>query len=229
MVDLSQSVPVRWPVHEVREGQFIRLEPLDPERHTNELYTAGHAGEEGQRIWDYLPYGPFADEAAMAAWHRTCAKAPDPQFYAVIDLRDGRAAGVCSFLRITPEHAVIEVGHIWYAPHLQRTFGATEAMYLLFCHVFDEFGYRRLEWKCNAANSKSRQAALRLGFTFEGIFRQHLVVKGRNRDSAWFSILDHEWPAVKAGMEAWLAAGNSDHAGRQIQSLAECRATAIVD
>jgi len=207
----------------------VCLEPLDPSRHTADLYAASHADAAGERIWDFLSYGPFAGEAAMAAWHRICAKAPDPQFYAVIDRRDGRAAGVCAFLRITPEHGVIEIGHIWYAPHLQRTVGATEAMFLMFRHVFEELGYRRLEWKCDAANGKSRQAALRLGFTFEGIFRQHLVVKGRNRDTAWFSIVDHEWPRVRAGIEAWLAASNRDPSGRQIRSLAGCREAVDVD
>jgi RimJ/RimL family protein N-acetyltransferase len=151
------------------------------------------------------------------------AASEDPLFYAVIDLRDGRAGGVASYLRITPEHGVIEIGHIWFGRTLQRTRAATEAIYLLARHAFDDLGYRRLEWKCNAANAASRRAAERFGFTFEGIFRQHQIVKRQNRDTAWYAMLDHEWPPIRAAFEAWLHGANFDAGGRQRRRLSEIR------
>jgi RimJ/RimL family protein N-acetyltransferase len=216
--DLHWS-PARRPDRSPIEGAHVRLEPVDPSRHQIGLFVA--AGEPA--IWDYLPYGPFEDEAALAAQLEANAASEDPLFYAIIDLRDGRAGGVASYLRITPEHGVIEIGHIWLGLGLQRTREATEAIFLLARHAFDDLGYRRLEWKCNAANAASRRAAERFGFTFEGIFRQHLIVKGRNRDTAWYAILDHEWPAIRASFEAWLDDGNFDEAGHQRRRLSELR------
>ena len=203
------------------QGALVRLEPIDPSRHQIGLFVA--AGE--PEIWQYLPYGPYTDEAALAAQLEASAASDDPLYYAIIDLRDGRAGGMASYLRITPDHGVIEIGHIWLGLRLQRTREATEAIYLLARHAFDDLGYRRLEWKCNAENAASRRAAERFGFTFEGIFRQHQVVKGRNRDTAWYAILDHEWPAVRAGFEAWLDDANFDGAGRQRRRLSELRST----
>jgi RimJ/RimL family protein N-acetyltransferase len=211
--------PARRPGRETLEGAYVRLEPVDPARHQIGLWVA--AGE--PEIWRYLPYGPWADEAALAAHLRSNAASEDPRFYAVVDLRDGRAGGVASYLRITPEHGVIEIGHIWFGKSLQRTREATEAIYLLARHAFDDLGYRRFEWKCNAANGGSVRAAERFGFTFEGTFRQHQIVKGENRDTAWFAMLDHEWPAIRAGFEAWLADDNFDEDGRQRRRLEELR------
>lgn len=215
------ELPRPWPRHIERLGQFIALEPLNACIHAPELFEAGHSGHDAFKIWDYLPYGPFEGLDAYRKWLLAVQSRPDPQFYALRDKCSGKASGVCSFLRIEPAHGVIEIGHIWYGPQLQKTSGATEAMFLLFEHVFDELGYRRLEWKCNAANKASRHAALRLGFSFEGIFRQHLVVKGRNRDSAWFSILDKEWPAVRKALSAWLEPSNQIN-GKQVRTLAQC-------
>jgi RimJ/RimL family protein N-acetyltransferase len=211
--------PARRPERTPLEGAHVRLEPIDPGRHQIGLWVAAEEPE----IWRYLPYGPYEDEAALAAQLAANAASDDPLFYAVVDLRDGRAGGVASYLRITPEHGVIEIGHIWFGRMLQRTRAATEAIYLLARHVFDDLGYRRLEWKCNAANDASRRAAERFGFTFEGIFRQHQIVKGQNRDTAWYAMLDHEWPAIRAGFEAWLDGANFDADGRQRRRLAEIR------
>jgi RimJ/RimL family protein N-acetyltransferase len=211
--------PPRRPQRTPLEGARVRLEPIDPNRHQIGLFVA--AGE--PEIWQYLPYGPYADEAALAAQLEANAASEDPLFYAIVDLRDGRAGGMASYLRITPEHGVIEIGHIWLGLGLQRTREATEAIYLLARHAFDDLGYRRLEWKCNAANAASRAAAERFGFTFEGVFRQHQIVKGRNRDTAWYAILDHEWPAIRAGFETWLADANFDAHGRQRLRLSQLR------
>jgi RimJ/RimL family protein N-acetyltransferase len=165
-----------------------------------------------------MGYGPFADEAAFLAWVPERAALADPYAYAVIDA-EGRAVGIATLMEIRPAMRVIEVGHIVYTPALQRTPLATEAQYLLARYIFETLGYRRYEWKCNALNAPSRRAAERFGFTFEGVFRQHLIVKGRNRDTAWFSMLDSEWPARKAAFERWLAPANFDAAGRQKTSL----------
>lgn len=212
------SIPhARPPVLEVMDGHLVRLEPLDPAAHLDDLFAA--AGD--ATIWDWLGYGPFPDKPAMRAWLEECARSPDPLWFAIRDKADGRAKGMCAWLRIEPAMGVIEIGHIWYGTSLQRTAAATEAMYLLFCHAFETGGYRRLEWKCNALNQRSRNAARRLGFTFEGIFRQHMISKGRNRDTAWFSLLDNEWPATRRGFEQWLAPENVAADGRQIASLGE--------
>jgi RimJ/RimL family protein N-acetyltransferase len=215
--------PARRPDRTPLQGPHVRLEPIDPSRHQIALFVA--AGEPA--IWEYLPYGPFEDEAALAAQLASNAASQDPLFYAIIDLRDGRAGGVASYLRITPEHGVIEIGHIWFGLGLQRTREATEAIFLLARHAFDDLGYRRLEWKCNAANGASRKAAERFGFTFEGVFRQHQIVKGRNRDTAWYAILDHEWPAIRGSFEAWLDDDNFDETGRQRRRLADLRGPSL--
>jgi RimJ/RimL family protein N-acetyltransferase len=198
----------------------VRLEPLDPERHTGDLLAAA-AGD--PRLWHYLPYGPFADAEELRGWLAERATSTDPLFLAVVDTATGRASGVVSYLRIEPGDGCIEIGHIWFGAPLQRTPAATEAIYLLARHAFDDLGNRRLEWKCDAANARSRRAAERFGFTFEGVFRQHMIVKGRNRDTAWFSLLDGEWPAARAAFEAWLAPENFDADGRQRRPLAALR------
>ena len=207
--------PPRTPM----EGRYCRVEPIDADRHAADLHAANRLGTDG-RNWTYLPYGPFEALDDYRAWMRSACLGDDPLFHAVIDRRSGQATGVASFLRIEPGPGVIEVGHINYAPPLQRTPAATEAMFLMMCRVFDELGYRRYEWKCDALNAPSRAAALRLGFQFEGIFRQATVYKQRNRDTAWYSIIDKEWPALKSRFESWLDPANFDAAGRQRQSLA---------
>ncbi len=171
------------------------------------------------RIWDYLGYGPFPDLTAYVTHARRTMTGRDPFFHAIVDRETEKALGVASLMRIVPEHGVIEVGHICYGPALQRTVAATEAQHLLMRRVFDELGYRRYEWKCDSMNEPSMRAAERLGFRYEGTFRKHMVVKGRNRDTAWFSITDDEWPTVKAATEHWLSPDNFDADGRQRQRL----------
>lgn len=198
-------------------GRYVRLERMDPERHSADLFAANRADD---AIWDYLPYGPFAEETAYRLWAAEMAAKGDPRFYALVDLETGRTGGVASYLRIDPKAGSIEVGHINFAPVLQRSRAATEAMFLMMAWAF-RAGYRRYEWKCNALNRGSRRAAERLGLSYEGIFRQATVVKGRNRDTAWFAAIDKEWPQLEAAFEQWLDPTNFDAAGRQKVSLSD--------
>ena len=211
-----QPCPQPQPV--VLQGQYCRLEPLSVARHAEALYAAMQRDVAGAN-WSYLPYGPFADLACYQQWLSSMEGLADPQFYAIVDAGSGLAVGLASYLRIDPANGVIEVGHLNFSPLLQRTPAATEAMYLLMRHAF-ELGYRRYEWKCNALNLPSRRAAERLGFLFEGLFRQAMISKGRNRDTAWYSILDGEWPMVRQTLEQWLSSDNFDAAGQQRQALA---------
>ena len=206
------------------EGRYARLERLDPDRHARALYDANALDATGAN-WTYLPIGPFESFEAYDAWLRRMAPGDDPWFYAVIDRASGRPVGVASYLRIDPPAGSIEVGHINFSPLAQRTSVATEAMFLMMQYAF-ALGYRRYEWKCDALNAPSRAAAERLGFVFEGLFRQALVYTGRNRDTAWYSIVDREFPALAGAFEAWLAAGNRDAAGRQIRRLSDLIAEA---
>jgi RimJ/RimL family protein N-acetyltransferase len=214
--------PAGTPGRVALNGVLVRLEMLDPDRHAESLFTSSHVEGAGE-LWKHLPYGPFASQTEFTAWLGQRAASSDPLFYAVVDLASMRALGMASFMRIKPDSGVIEVGHIWFAPELQRTRQATEAIYLLAKTAFDDLGYRRLEWKCDSLNMPSRRAADRFGFTFEGIFRQHMIVKGRNRDTAWFSITDVEWPLRRMAFEAWLSPENFDEKGRQRRSLAALR------
>ncbi len=200
----------------VLTGRHGRVEKLDPARHGASLWESVSVTP---AMWDYMPYGPFEDVSAFQAWLRERATLDDPYVYAVV-AQDGRAIGIAALMAIRPDMGVIEVGHIAYAPALQRTPLGTEAQYLLARYAFDTLGYRRYEWKCNALNAASRRAAERYGFTFEGMFRQHMIVKGKNRDTAWFSIIDSEWPDRRAAFERWLAPANFDSDGRQKASLA---------
>ncbi len=204
------------------EGRFCRLEALDADRHTAALFAANSEDKEG-RNWTYLPYGPFERFDDYRAWAVQYSRGDDPLFFAVIARDSGEAGGVASYLRIEPAMGCIEVGGINFSPRLQRRPAATESMYLMMRRAFDELGYRRYEWKCDALNGPSRQAAQRLGFSFEGIFRQATIYKSRNRDTAWYSIIDREWPALKRGFEQWLDPANFDETGQQKRSLASFR------
>lgn len=214
---LADWLPPAHPPWRTLEGNRVRLEPLSAERHAASLHAANLLDARG-RNWSYLPYGPFCDLGEYVAWIDANCRGPDPLFYAIVERPSDAATGVASYLRISPASGSVEIGHINFSPRLQRTAGATEAMYLLLKHAF-ELGYRRCEWKCDALNSASRTAALRLGLSFEGIFRQATVVKGRNRDTAWYAAVDREWPALAAAFSRWLDDGNFDGEGRQRVSL----------
>jgi RimJ/RimL family protein N-acetyltransferase len=202
-------------------GTFCRLEMLDPAQHAADLFEGKQLDRAGHN-WTYLSYGPFATLTAYRRWLEQVAAADDPLFHTIIDLTTDRAVGIASLMRIDPTNGVIEVGHIHYSPLLQRRPHATEAMYLLMTRVFDELGYRRYEWKCNALNQPSVAAAKRYGFTYEGLFRQAAVTKGANRDTTWFSIIDGEWPALRSGYQRWLSPANFDPDGKQHISLIKC-------
>lgn len=225
-MNAARQFPAAWPVppRQTHEGRHVRLKPLRADEDAAELYQASHESPEAREIWRYLPYGPFASEADFREWLRGLQEGADPLFFTVragdlqspfggADGRSGdckspapeRRVGMISIMRITPKHGTAELGHIWYGLAAQRTPVNTESVFLLLRHVFDDLGYRRVEWKCNSENARSHAAALRLGFQLEGLFRQHMVVKGRSRDTAWFAMLDTDWPARKANFERWLA------------------------
>lgn len=227
MSTFSSDRPVGFPVPDwqapprpdggVLLGQYAELAPLSAEAHAALLFRS-YAGED--HVWDYMPYGPFSSAAQYHRWVRDHADQPDPFFYAVRNLQSGHWEGVASYLRVAPEVGSIEVGHINFSPALQQTPAATEAVFLMMQWAFDA-GYRRFEWKCDALNHPSRRAAQRLGFSFEGVFRQASVVKGRNRDTAWFAAIDAEWPALKEAFQAWLSPTNFDAAGQQRERLGD--------
>jgi RimJ/RimL family protein N-acetyltransferase len=223
MVELGAELPdwrpPPWPGPMRLAGRYVRLDPLAP-AHAPALHAANRADD---AIWDYLGYGPFASEAEYRAWVERMAGKPDPLFFALTDLARGSPAGVASLMRIEPEQGTIEVGHICLAPALQRTRAASEAIFLFADWVFRE-GYRRFEWKCNALNRASRRAAQRFGFSFEGVFRNHMVVKGRNRDTAWFAMTDSDWRGLRPAWQAWLDPANFDAEGRQRRRLGELTA-----
>jgi RimJ/RimL family protein N-acetyltransferase len=218
---VSGWTPSPWPARESLMGRLARLEPLNVERHAADLYAANCVDAAG-RMWTYLSYGPFASFDVYAAWMRGITLGNDPLFYAIVDRAQGRAVGVAAYLRIDPPNGVIEIGHLAYSPRLQRTPIATETVYLMLEQVF-LLGYRRCEWKCDALNAPSRAAAQRLGFNFEGIFRQAAIYKGRSRDTAWYAVLDRDWPALRSGFQRWLDPANIDERGRQRKRLADCR------
>ncbi len=218
---IVETAPATRPGPMVLEGRFCRVETLDPARHGAALWQR-LAGEDS--IWDYMGVGPFADGKAFAEWLEGRAKVLDPFHYVVVDRAKDAAVEIVTLMEIRPAMRVIEMGSIVYTPDLQRQPAATEAQFLVAAHVFETLGYRRYEWKCNALNAPSRRAAGRLGFTFEGIFRQHMIVKGRNRDTAWFSMTDSEWPARKRAFEQWLDPANFDSDGRQRTNLSTLNA-----
>jgi RimJ/RimL family protein N-acetyltransferase len=220
---VERMPPARWPARTSLEGRWCRLDPVDPDRHAAMLYEGSHGGSHGtpavEELWTYMPYGPFASAAAFRAWLGDSASGADPLFYTIVDRESGRFVGMASYLNIHPKNGSIEIGHIWFSPAVQRTRLTTESLYLMMRHAMEDLGNRRLEWKCNALNEPSRAAARRLGFRYEGIFYNHLVVKGRNRDTAWYSILDDEWASVRAMFEHWLAPDNFDSKGQQRRAL----------
>jgi RimJ/RimL family protein N-acetyltransferase len=201
------------------EGRFCRLEPLDPAQHAGDLFAANALDTEG-KSWTYLAYGPFDSLERYRAWVETSSQSDDPLFFAIIEKASGKAVGVASYLRIAPASGSIEVGHIHYSERLKKTPVATEAMFLMMKQAF-ELGYRRYEWKCDALNAASRAAAQRLGLSFEGIFRQATVYKGRNRDTAWYAAIDGEWPALQQAFSQWLDPGNFGEQGRQRTRLSD--------
>ncbi|MBI3862398.1 MAG: GNAT family N-acetyltransferase [Planctomycetia bacterium] len=207
------------PPRATMKGRFCELEPLDLARHADALFEADAADSTGV-TWTYLAYGPFRDLATYREWLAASCLADDPLFFTVVDMADRRPAGLVSYLRITPTSGSIEVGHIHYSPRLQRKPAATEAMYLMMKWAF-QAGYRRYEWKCDSLNAPSRAAAQRLGLSYEGIFRQATVTKGRNRDTTWYAAIDSEWPALRAAFETWLAPANFDESGRQRTRLSD--------
>ncbi|WP_322028474.1 GNAT family protein [Paraburkholderia sp. J76] len=217
--------PRERPARVTIEGQFCRIEPIDLERHAADLFEAYGTAADG-RDWTYLFAEPFADFATFREYLAKAAASNDPFHYAVIDRASGKAVGTFALMRIEPVHGVIEVGSVTFSPRLKQTPVSTEAQYLLMRYVFDDLGYRRYEWKCDSLNAPSRKTALRLGFQFEGIFRQAIVYKGRSRDTAWFAIIDKDWPLAKAAFEKWLSKENFDAQGKQRASLASLRETA---
>ena len=222
---LPDWTPPPFPPRQTLTGRFCRVEPLDPERHTEALFAA-YALDPDEGGWTYLTYGPFADLPACRAWVEAAAAGEDPQFYAIVDLRTEQAVGVASLMRIAPSAGCIEVGGIRYSALLQRTPAATEAMYLLMRYAF-ELGYRRYEWKCDSLNAPSRAAAIRLGFSYEGLFRQAIVYRSRNRDTTWYAIIDAEWPRLRNAYERWLAPENFDAEGRQRERLSDLTRAAL--
>jgi RimJ/RimL family protein N-acetyltransferase len=226
-IDPSSGLPIgtrvatgtaQRPQRATLAGRLVNIVPLDPVVHGNSLYEGSH-GPGRDQLWLYLWEGPFPTRAAFDADLERKKTSEDPLYFSILDRASGLAQGHAAYLRIEPRQRVIEVGAILYTPRLQRTAAATEAMYLMAKHVFEDMGYRRYEWKCDALNEPSRRAAVRLGFSFEGVFRQHMIVKGRNRDTAWYAMLDSEWPARKAAFERWLDPANFDEQGKQKTSL----------
>lgn len=214
----QRALPAAEPI----AGRYCRIEKLDPARHAADLFAAYSEAPDG-RDWTYMFSEPFTDDVQYDEYARNAAASRDPLHHAIIDTGSGKPLGTAALMRADPVHGAIEVGHVAYAPRLQRTRAGTEAMFLLMRYVFDELGYRRYEWKCDSLNAPSRRAALRYGFRFEGIFRQAVVYKGRNRDTAWYSIIDGEWPALRAAFEAWLAPANFDAQGHQRRALEAMR------
>lgn len=216
--------PSRTPIH----GDFAIIEPLDPDRHVDDLHTAFAADPDGA-LWTYMFDGPFQSKRELSSWLSRACETDDPLFHVIVDRATGKAAGLAAYMRIKPEVGVIEIGHITLSPALQRTSAATEAMYLFMKRAFEELGYRRYEWKCDSLNSASQRAALRLGFEYDGTFKQAIVYKGRNRDTAWYSILDRDWPSLKCAYERWLDPRNFDNEGQQRERLPELIAQSQAD
>jgi RimJ/RimL family protein N-acetyltransferase len=190
------------PARRVLTALRFELRPLDPDRDADDLFDVAHQDFGAELLWTYMAYGPFESRDAMHTWLQACAATDDPLFLTVVERESGRGVGMCSFMSVVPEMRRIEIGHIWYAPHLQGSGISVEVAWMLLMEAFERLGYRRVEWKCNALNERSRRAALKLGFSFEGVFRQHMIVKGRNRDSAWFAMTDGDWVLERERLES---------------------------
>jgi RimJ/RimL family protein N-acetyltransferase len=216
--------PVERPGPTELQGTHILLRPVDPATDAEPLYAVSHPPEGDPVIWTYLPDGPYESPMHLSRMLGWAATSDDPLYFTLVERRSGRPVGQASYLRMKPEFGAIEIGHIWFGVPLQRTTAATEAIYLLCRHVFDDLGYRRLEWKCNALNAPSRRAAERFGFSFEGVFRNHQVIKGRNRDTAWYGMTDGAWPSIRSAYKAWLDPANFDAEGVQRRSLRDLMA-----
>jgi RimJ/RimL family protein N-acetyltransferase len=214
--------PVPRPDRRTLHGHHVSLQPLNPDAHADDLYRASHGDQLDPALWLYMSYGPWNHPDEFRKWIQTNSESDDPLFYAIVPT-DGEAAGQATYLRIDEHNGVIEIGHIWFSPSIQRSRAATEAIYLLARHAFDELGYRRFEWKCHARNKRSRRAAERFGFTYEGTFRKAIVQRDRNRDTAWYAIIDDDWPKIRDAFETWLSDDNFDTEGRQRRSLGEIR------
>lgn len=214
---LNLAFPRPRPTPIPMPGRFCSVVPTDVDAHAAGLFAAFDADTQG-RGWTYLPYGPFKTLVDLRSWMRATCTGSDPLFHTILDAV-GHPCGLASYLRIEPATGVIEVGHIHLSPALKQTAAATEAMFLMMARVFDELGYRRYEWKCDALNEPSRRAAIRLGFQYEGIFRKATHYKGRNRDTAWFSVIDDEWPALRSAFRQWLSPANMNTDGRQLQRI----------
>ena len=210
----------QFPSYVAFEGNVCRIEPIDVKRHAEELFEA-YAVDIDNKLWTYMSYGPFENVESVGLWLENASQKKDPQFYVLIEKKTNKAVGIASYMRIKPEHGVIEVGNISFSPRLQRTAIATEIMYLMMKRVFEDLGYRRYEWKCDSLNQASRDAAIRFGFSYDGLFKKHIVYKNRNRDTAWYSILDDDWPLLKQAYEQWLALENFDENGRQHVKLSD--------
>ncbi|MBX3566845.1 MAG: GNAT family N-acetyltransferase [Rhizobiaceae bacterium] len=223
MRDLSDWTPRPRPARVPLEGRYVRLEPLDAARHGDGLYAASSVSDISGRF-RWLPETPAESRAAFQPWLDRAAASEDPLFFTVIDKASGTIAGRQTLMRIDPGNGAIEIGNIYWGPAVSRRPAATEAQFLFMKYIFDDLGYRRYEWKCNNRNEPSKRAAERFGFAFEGVFRQHMIVKGENRDTAWYSIIDTEWPALKRAYEAWLDPSNFDAAGAQRKRLEDFRA-----
>ncbi|HIG62324.1 MAG TPA: N-acetyltransferase [Gammaproteobacteria bacterium] len=219
--EVNQMPSALVPSRSSLKGRYVVLEPQNAAVHASDLYHASHDSDAGLRIWDYMVYGPWPDEDSFKVNMRQQSASFETIFYAIRALDSGRYSGQAGFLDINPLMGVIEIGHIWFAPTLQRTRAATEALYLMISHAMDDLDYRRIHWRCNALNEKSRHAARRLGFRFEGVFYNHMIFKGKSRDTAWYSILDDEWPEVRGNFETWLHADNFDANGLAKTSLTE--------
>jgi RimJ/RimL family protein N-acetyltransferase len=217
--------PVARPARAPLAGDHVTVRPVDAAADAESLYAVSHPPAGDLAIWTYLPDGPYESPGRLGEMLAWAESSQDPLYFTLVGRREERPLGIAAYMRIRPEFGVMEIGHIWFGVPLQRTIAATEAIYLLVRNAFDDLGYRRLEWKCNALNAASRRAAERFGFTFEGVFRKHQIVKGRNRDTAWYSITDDEWPPIRDAFQAWLAPANFDSEGRQRQSLQELRTT----
>ncbi|MFD1200226.1 GNAT family N-acetyltransferase [Brucella gallinifaecis] len=222
MTDLHNWTQRPKPERKVLEGHYVRLEPLDAQKHGDELFAASSVDDADRRFTWLFEFPPQTRED-FQPWLDKASTSEDPLFFAVIDKASGKVAGRQALMRIDPVHGAIEIGNVYWGPLISRKPAATEAQFLFMQYVFDELGYRRYEWKCNDDNAPSKRAATRFGFQFEGTFRQHMIAKGKNRDSAWFSIIDSEWPALKQAYQAWLARTNFDRDGKQKKKLEEFR------